>query len=141
MSWLKGMLEKEPPEPENPIGIVVIGNLEGDIAHDTPRDMVRKALKRNGFKVIDLGKNVPASELVSKVKENNAKILAVSANTQPAKQNLPKLDEALKNADLKGKITVMIGGAAVKKADAEAIGAVFGKSKEEAVEIAKKAIA
>ena len=141
MSWLKGMLEKEPPEPENPIGIVVIGNLEGDRAHDTPRDMVRKALKRNGFKVIDLGKNVPASELVSKVKENNAKILAVSANTQPAKQNIPKLDEALKNADLKGKVTVMIGGAAVKKADAEAIGAVFGKSKEEAVEIAKKAIA
>jgi methylmalonyl-CoA mutase cobalamin-binding domain/chain len=141
MSWLKGMLEKEPPEPENPIGIVVIGNLEGDRAHDTPRDMVRKALKRNGFKVVDLGKNVPASELVSKAKENNANIIAVSANTQPAKQNLPKLDEALKNADLKGKITVMIGGAAVKKDDAEAIGAIFGKSKEEAVEIAKKAVA
>ena len=141
MSWLKGMLEKEPAEPENPIGIVVIGNLEGDRVHDTPRDMVRRALKRNGFKVIDLGKNVPASELVSKAKENNANIIAVSANTQPAKQNIPKLDEALKNADLKGKITVMIGGAAVKKDDAEAIGAIFGKSKEEAVEIAKKAVA
>jgi methylmalonyl-CoA mutase cobalamin-binding domain/chain len=141
MSWLKGMLEKEPPEPENPIGIVVIGNLEGDRAHDTPRDMVRKALKRNGFKVIDLGKNVPASELVSKAKENNANILAVSANTQPAKQNISKLGEALKNAGLKEKITVMIGGAAVKKDDAEAIGAIFGKSKEEAVKIAKKAVA
>ena len=88
MSWLKAMMQKEPPEPENPIGIVVIGNLEGDIAHDTPKDIVRKALKRNGFKVIDLGKNVPASELVSKVKENNANILAVSANTQPAKENI-----------------------------------------------------
>jgi methanogenic corrinoid protein MtbC1 len=134
MSWLKAMMEKEPPEPENPIGIVVIGNLEGDRVHDTPRDMVRKALKRNGFKVVDLGKNVPASEFASKAK-------AVSANTTPAKQNLPKLDEALKNADLKGKVTLMIGGAAVKKPDAEAIGAIFGKSKEEAVEIAKKAIA
>jgi methylmalonyl-CoA mutase cobalamin-binding domain/chain len=141
MSWLKAMMQKEPPEPENPIGIVVIGNLEGDRAHDTPRDMVRRALKRNGFKVVDLGKDVPASELVSKAKENNANIIAVSANTQPAKQNIPKLDEALKNADLKGKITVMIGGAAVKKADAEAIGAIFGKSKEEAVAIAKKAVA
>ncbi len=30
MSWLKAMLEKEPPEPEKPIGTVVIGNLEGD---------------------------------------------------------------------------------------------------------------
>jgi len=35
----------------------------------------------------------------------------------------------------------MIGGAAVKKEDAEAIGALYGKSKEEGVEIAKKAIA
>jgi methanogenic corrinoid protein MtbC1 len=140
MSWLKAMMEKEPPEPENPIGIVVIGNLEGDTAHDTPRDMVRKALKRNGFKVVDLGRNVPASEFVSKAKENNANIIAVSANTIPSKQNLPKLDEALKNADLKAKVAVMIGGAAVNKDDAEAIGAIFGKSKEEAVEIAKKAI-
>jgi methylmalonyl-CoA mutase cobalamin-binding domain/chain len=141
MSWLKAMMQKEPPEPENPIGIVVLGNLEGDRVHDTPRDMVRRALKRNGFKVVDLGKNVPASELVSKAKENNANILAVSANTQPAKQNIPKLDEALKNAGLKGKVTVMIGGAAVKKDDAEAVGAIFGKSKEEAVSIAKKAVA
>jgi methanogenic corrinoid protein MtbC1 len=141
MSWLKAMMQKEPPEPENPIGIVVLGNLEGDRVHDTPSDMVRRALKRKGFKVVDIGKNVPASEFVSKVKENNAKILAVSANTTPAKNNLPKLDQALKDADLKGKITVMIGGAAVKKPDAEAIGAIYGKSKEEAVKIAEKAVA
>ena len=42
MSWIKAMMEKEPPEPENPLGTIVIGNLEGDRAHDTPRDMVRK---------------------------------------------------------------------------------------------------
>jgi len=34
-----------------------------------------------------------------------------------------------------------MGGAAVKKEDADAIGAVFGKNKEEAPEIAKKALA
>ena len=91
-------MEKEPSEPENPLGTIVIGNLEGDRAHDTPRGMVRKALKRNGFKVVDLGKNIPASVFVSKAKENNATIIAVSINTQPAKRNIPKLDEALKCA-------------------------------------------
>ena len=55
------------PEPENPIGIVVIGNLEGDRAHDTPREMVRKALKRNGFKVVNLGKNVPVCQHLPKL--------------------------------------------------------------------------
>jgi len=38
-------------------------------------------------------------------------------------------------------LIVIMGGAAVKKEDAEAMGAIFGKNKEEGVEIAKKAIA
>jgi methanogenic corrinoid protein MtbC1 len=141
MSFLKGLMEKEPPEPENPIGIVVIGNLEGDQVHETAREMVRKALKRAQFKTIDLGKGVPAAVLASKAKEVNADIIAVSVNTVPAKNNLAKLDETLKVSGLKGKVILMIGGAAVKKEDAEAIGALYGKSKEEGVEIAKKAIA
>jgi len=139
MSWLKAMLEKEPPEPEKPIGTVVIGNLEPDL-HDTPKEMVRKALKRAGFKTVDLGKAVPAQTFASKAKEVNADIIAVSVNTKPAKDNLPKLDQALTETGLKGKVILMIGGAAVKKEDADAIGALYGKSKEEAVAIAKKAI-
>ncbi len=59
----------------------------------------------------------------------------------PAKNNLAKLDQALKDAGLKGSVVIMMGGAAVKKEDADAIGALFGKNKEEGVEIAKKAIA
>ena len=44
MSWLKSMMEKEPPEPKNPLGTVVIGNIEPDM-HDTAKETVRKALK------------------------------------------------------------------------------------------------
>ncbi|MEM3880415.1 MAG: hypothetical protein QXD19_01575, partial [Candidatus Bathyarchaeia archaeon] len=65
----------------------------------------------------------------------------LSINTVPAKNNLAKLDEALKAAGLKGKLIIIMGGAAVKKEDADAFGALFGKNKEEGVELAKKAIA
>jgi 5-methyltetrahydrofolate--homocysteine methyltransferase len=140
MSFLKAMMEKEPPEPANPIGTVVIGNIEPDM-HDTAKEQVRKALKRAGFKTIDVGKSVAPQVFIDKTKENNADIIALSVNTVPAKNNLAKLDEALKAAGLKGKVILMMGGAAVKKEDAEAIGALFGKNKEEGVEIAKKAIA
>ena len=51
MSWLKSMMEKEPKEPENPIGTVVIGNIQPDM-HDTAKEAVRKALKRGRFKTI-----------------------------------------------------------------------------------------
>jgi methylmalonyl-CoA mutase cobalamin-binding domain/chain len=140
MSFLKAMMEKEPPEPTNPIGTVVIGNIEPDM-HDTAKEQVRKALKRAGFKTVDAGKSVAPQVFVDKAKESNADIIALSVNTVPAKNNLAKLDEALKTAGLKGKVILMMGGAAVKKEDAEAIGALYGKNKEEGVEIAKKAIA
>jgi len=134
------MMEKEPPEPENPIGTVVIGNIEPDM-HDTAKEAVRRALKRAGFKTIDAGKSAAPQVFVDKVKESNANILAISVNTVPAKNNIAKLDEALKSAGLKDKLIILMGGAAVKKEDAEAVGAIFGKNKEEGVEIAKKAVA
>ena len=138
MSWLKSMMEKEPPEPVNPIGVVVIGNIEPDM-HDTAKEAVRKALKRAGFKTIDAGKSAPIDVFIQKIKENNANLLALSVNTVPAKNQLPKLVQALKDAGL-DKVKIIMGGAAVKKEDADAIGAFFGKNKEEAPEIAKKAL-
>jgi len=134
------MMEKEPPEPESPIGTVVIGNIEPDM-HDTAKEAVRKALKRAGFKTVDAGKSVAPQVFVDKIKESSANILAVSVNTVPAKNNIAKLDEALKAAGLKDKLIIIMGGAAIKKEDAEAIGAKFGKNKEEGVEIAKQAVA
>ncbi len=140
MSWLKSMMEKEPPEPANPIGTVVIGNLEPDM-HDTAKEQVRKSLKRAGFKTVDAGRSVPPQVFVDKAKESKADIIALSVNTVPAKNNIARLDEALKAAGLKGQVILMMGGAAIKKEDADAVGALFGKNKEEGVEIAKKAIA
>ncbi|MCW4053802.1 MAG: cobalamin-dependent protein [Candidatus Bathyarchaeota archaeon] len=139
MSWLKSMMEKEPPEPENPLGIVVIGNLEPDV-HEASSEQVRKALIRAQFKVVKLGKKVPAEVFASKAKEVNADIIAVSVNTTPAKNNLQKLMPALESAGLKDRVGLMIGGAAVKSEDAEKIGAIYGKTKEEAIAIAKKIV-
>src|SRR5208283_2114715 len=103
MSWLKSMMEKEPPEPENPIGIIITGTIEPD-THDTPKEVVRKTLKRAGFKTVDVGKSVPVQVFVDKAKEYNADVICLSINTLSAKNNLPKLDAALKAAGLKGKI-------------------------------------
>lgn len=139
MSWLKAMREKEPPEPMNPIGTVVVGNLQPDMM-DTPKEMVRKSLKNAQFRTIDLGRSASPATFVTKAKEAHADIIAVSVNLSPAKENLPKLISAIEAEGLKGKVVVIIGGAAVKKEDADKIGALFGKTREEAVAIAKKAM-
>ena len=139
MSWLKAMREKEPPEPINPIGTVVIGTLEPDIM-TTAKDMVRRSLKLAQFKTIDVGRGISPEIFASKAKEANADILVVSVLYSKALTNLPKLMSALELEGLKDKVVVMIGGAAVTKKDADNIGALFGETREDAVLLAKKAI-
>jgi 5-methyltetrahydrofolate--homocysteine methyltransferase len=139
VSWLKALREKEPPEPVNPIGIVAIGTLHPDIM-DAAKDMVRRSLKAAQFKTIDVGRGVSATTFASKAKEANADILVVSMLLSAAKANLSTLVSAVEAEGLKGKITLMIGGAAVTKEDADKIGALFGKTREEAVVLAKKAM-
>lgn len=139
MAWLKAMREKEPPEPDNPIGTIVIGSLHPDVM-DTAKHMVRKSLMQAQFKTIDAGKGVSPQAFASKAKEVNADIIVVSVLLSAAKENLPKLVSALELEGLKGKIEIIIGGAAVEKADADKIGALFGRTREEAVVLAKKAM-
>ncbi len=139
MSWLKGMREKEPPEPVNPIGTVVLGTLHPDIM-DTAKEMVRKSLKAAQFKTIDAGKGISPQDFLAKAKQANADILVVTVGLTTAKENLPKLIAEIENEGLKGKITVLIGGAAVTKEDADKLGAMYGKTREEAVVLAKKVI-
>jgi 5-methyltetrahydrofolate--homocysteine methyltransferase len=133
------MREKEPPEPVNPIGIVAIGTLHPDVM-DAAKEMVRRSLKSAQFKTIDVGRGVSPTTFASKAKEANADIIVVSMLLSAAKENLSKLVSAIEAEGLKGKITLMIGGAAVTKEDADKIGALFGKTREEAVVLAKKAM-
>jgi methanogenic corrinoid protein MtbC1 len=139
MSWLKGMREKEPPEPANPVGTVVLGTLHPDVM-DTAKEMVRKSLKTAQFKTVDAGKGVSADAFAAKAKQANADIVVVTVGLTSAKENLTKLVAALEREGLREKVTLMIGGAAVTQEDADKIGALFGKTREEAVVLAKKAI-
>jgi len=133
------MREKEPPEPVNPIGTIAIGTLKPDIM-DSAKEMVRKSLKLAQFKTVDVGRGVSPTTFVSKAKEAKADIIVISVLLSAAKANLPKLVSELEFEGLKDKIAVIIGGAAVTKEDADRIGALFGKTREEAVVLAKKAM-
>jgi methanogenic corrinoid protein MtbC1 len=139
VAWLKAMREKEPPEPVNPFGTIVIGTLYPDIM-DAAKDMVRKSLKAAQFKTIDAGKGVSPATFASKAKETNADIIVVSVLLSAAKVHLSELVSAIEAEGLKDKIVLMIGGAAANKEDADRIGAMFGRTREEAVVLAKKAM-
>jgi methanogenic corrinoid protein MtbC1 len=117
----------------------VIGTLHPEVM-DTAKDMVRRSLKLAQFKTVDVGKGVSPATFALKARESNADIIVVSVSLTAAKENLSKLVSAIELEGLKGKIAIMIGGAAVTKEDADKIGALYGKTREDAVVLAKKAI-
>lgn len=139
-SWVKGLAEKEPPEPTNPLGKVVIGTLAPDII-GTAKEMVRKSLKAAQFQTIDAGEGASVADFMSKIKAINADIVVVTVSVDGAKKALQNLVSSLGVEGFKGKVTVMIGGAAVTQEDADKFGALYGKTREDAVALAKKVMA
>jgi len=104
------------------LGTVVIGTVEGDI-HDIGKTLVATMLSASGFKVHDLGVDVPLPTFVEKAGEVQADLIGLSAllTTTMVKQKL--LIESLEEAGLRPKIKVMVGGAPVTRSWADEIGA------------------
>lgn len=115
--------------------VVVIATVEGDI-HDIGKNLVTMMLKNYGFQVIDLGKDVPTSEIIRAAKENNADLIALSALMTTTMQKMREVVVAVKKEGLKAK--VMIGGAVTTPEFATEIQADgYAKDAAEAVKVAK----
>lgn len=101
-------------------GVIVLGTVKGDL-HDIGKNLVKIMFEGSGFKVIDLGVDVPPEKFVSAVAENNADIVALSAlltTTMPAME-----ETILKVKAVYPEVIVMIGGAPVSKEYADSINA------------------
>jgi len=104
------------------IGTVVIGTVEGDI-HDIGKSIVSIMLEVNGFKVYDLGVDVPTEIFVKKVEELKPDILGLSALLSTTMVKQREVIEALNKKGIRNKVKVMIGGAPITSEWAEEIGA------------------
>ena len=91
------------------LGTIVLGTVKDDI-HDIGKDIVGFMLEVNGFKVYDLGIDVPVETFVEKVREVNPDIVALSGFLTSVFEQMKKTVEALVQADLRAGVRVMIGG-------------------------------
>ena len=118
-------------------GTFMIGTVKGDI-HDIGKNLVSMLMEGAGFKVIDLGVDVPADKFVEEVKKQNPDILGMSALLTVTMQEMAEIIEVLNEAGLKEKIKIMVGGAPVTQEFANKIGAdAYGEDARDAVEKAK----
>jgi corrinoid protein of di/trimethylamine methyltransferase len=101
---------------------VIIGTVKGDL-HDIGKNIVASMLEGSGFEVIDLGADVPAEKFVAAVEERQPQFVCLSALLTVTMPAMRSTIEALKDAGLRTKVKVLVGGAPVTMQYATEIGA------------------
>lgn len=120
------------------VGAVVIGTCKGDI-HDIGKNMVGLMLQVNGFRVFDLGTDVPAQVFIDAAREKKADIIGVSSLLTTSMPYMADLIERLEGLGLRDQYKVIVGGAPVTEAYAERIRAdVYGANAVSAVEMCRR---
>ncbi len=117
-------------------GTIVIATVYGDI-HDIGKNIVKMMLQNYGYNVIDLGKDVPVSEVVKAALKHDVKLVGLSALMTTTVKNMADTITALREAGSKCK--VMVGGAVLNEEYARLVGAdYYAKDALESVRIAGK---
>ncbi len=118
-------------------GTVVVGTVAGDI-HDLGKNLIISTLQSAGFRVIDLGVDVPLESFVETVRREKAKILALSALLTVTMVRMEEIILALRNDPELKRVKVMVGGAPVDQKYADAIGAdAYGENALDAMQKAR----
>lgn len=101
---------------------VVIGVVQGD-THDIGKNLVKIMLESAGYEIIDLGRDVPVERFVSTVRDEGARVVALSTLMSTSMNNMKKIIDQLQEAGLRKQVRVVVGGAPISPAFAEKIGA------------------
>ena len=119
-------------------GKVAIGTVAGDI-HEIGKNIVSALLDTAGFEIIDLGVDVPSEKFVQIVKEEKPDVLGISALLTFSMPEVSIIIEALKEAGLRDKVKIVVGGAPVSQEFADRVGADgFAKDAVKAVQLIKE---
>jgi 5-methyltetrahydrofolate--homocysteine methyltransferase len=103
-------------------GKVIIASVAGDV-HDIGKNLVALMIQSAGFDLEDMGVDVPTEKIVDAVKASNPDVLALSALLTTTRLEIPNIISSLKDAGLRDKVKVIVGGAPIDKAFAEESGA------------------
>ena len=139
MSILEPELNKSGLERPS-AGSVVLGTTKGDI-HEIGKTLVGTLLTANGFRVCDLGVDVPPEKFAAKAAELSADIVGVSALLTTTMRGQKGVVEAIEKAGLRPRVKIIVGGAPVTRQWAHEIGADgYAKDAVSAVALARELV-
>lgn len=117
---------------------VILATVKGDI-HDIGKNIVKVLLENYGFDVIDLGKDVPPEEIVSRAASEDVRLVGLSALMTTTVVSMEETIRLLRKE--KPDCKVMVGGAVLNQEYADMIGADFyGKDAMQSVYYAQEVL-
>lgn len=115
----------------------VLGVVHGDV-HDLGKSLVAAMLQASGFRVVDLGINVPAEQFIAAVREHRPAVLGLGAYMTTTMLQMPEVIAELKRQGLREGLKVMVGGVPTSQEFADEVGAdAWGR---DALDAAQKAL-
>jgi len=119
-------------------GRIVLATVEGDI-HDIGKNIVKVVLENYGYRIIDLGKDVPPEKVVEAAIRENVKLIGLSALMTTTVESMKRTIEQLRQSG--HECSVMVGGAVLTPEYAERIGAdYYAKDAKASADIAKQVL-
>ena len=100
----------------------ITGTVKGDV-HDIGKNLLGALLEGGGFRLVDLGTNVSPEQFIDAVKENDAKLVCMSALLTTTMPGMKTTIEAFKDAGMRNDVIILVGGAPVTQHFADEIGA------------------
>lgn len=122
-------------------GTIVLGSVKGDM-HDIGKNLVKMMFEGRGFKVVDIGIDVPEERFVEAAVQEKADIVACSALLTTTMPEIPKIVKAFEDAGVREQFKIMIGGAPITqdfcdKTGCDAFAKDAGSAAETAVQICR----
>jgi dimethylamine corrinoid protein len=135
MARLSPLMQAEDSQSQ---GTIVIGTVAGDL-HDLGKNIFVNYARSAGFKVIDLGVDVPTAKFASAVKEHKPLALGMSCLLTSTEKELGRVVDELKKQGVRETVKVVVGGAALSERTARDIGAdVFAPDAITGLDMIKK---
>ncbi|MCP4297695.1 MAG: methionine synthase [Proteobacteria bacterium] len=129
----KPLIQKNQKHFDDDAPLILIGTVEGDL-HDIGKNIVSFMLEINGFKVIDLGIDVPVQTFVDQIRENKPVIVGLSGFLTVAFDAMKETVTAIESSGLRKGVKIMVGGGQVDEIIQNHTGAdAFGTNAMDAV--------
>ena len=137
IDYLEPLMERRQDTQDMPT--LVVATVEGDI-HDIGKNLVVLMLKNYGYRVIDMGKDVPCEDIVARAMQEKAAIIGLSALMTTTMMRMKDVVELCRKRGCTSK--VIVGGACITQSFCDEIGADgYSKDAADCVKLVERLLA